>query len=173
MKVVIAGRTGTDKTEVARAISLARLDMTAITEQIRNPSIQRISDPRLRQEVIVRNQLVAESRAGENYITARGLHDVMIFSRHYVKNFCDAQFGVYSEDLRRRYDAVFVLAPTEPFSPSPNRTEKTEGEANEIQRQIENLYGVTGHNLIQVSCPLPERVEFILEKIKGLEEKTT
>lgn len=168
-KYVLTGGPGVGKSAVmdilvARGYSIIPETARIVIEeeQAKNSDILPWKDLLRFQEVVVRRQLEAEMKIGEQKVFLdRGIVDGYAYCKQgnvpAPKNLTD--------NARDRYDAVFLLAPLAHYENDHVRKEDKEFQAV-IHAMIEEAYREFGYDVIHVpALHIHERAEFILKAI--------
>jgi predicted ATPase len=160
-RVAIIGRSGSGKSTLIRLLKDNPVGMPVLDEVARTVLKEHEYQSSVFKQVqMLYKQFHNEAVAG-SFISDRGLHDYVVFSERIGMN-----PPFYREQLPGRYNFVFKL-PNRPFQRDHVRVESGEEEAEALQREIDNLYRQTDHELIQVPDVSPEKkYKFIMEFLK-------
>lgn len=159
MKAVIIGKSSSGKSSLVRM--LEPIGIPIIEECAREILTKYPDYSRIHKQVKMLHTQWNNERDKDKFISDRGLHDYVIFSRR-----TGLYVPFYEERLNYRYDLVFKL-PNRPFVQDGTRVEKDDIEAPTIQDEIERLYMETGHTLIEVpNVDLIKKYNFIMEFIR-------
>jgi predicted ATPase len=142
MRCVLTGHSGSGKSTLIKL--LAESGVFTLPEVAR-PILEknRIQSHEFQQVQMMYQQWKNEIDR-ERFLSDRGLHDYIVFSRR-----VGLTLPFYSQQAMFRYNMVLKM-PNRDFAPDGVRVEHDLSEAIEIQQEVDDLYKQTGHRIIEI-----------------------
>lgn len=159
MRCVLTGHSGSGKSTLIKFLGSQGLK---VLPEVARPVLEknRIQSHEFQQVQMMYQQWKNEIDR-EQFLSDRGLHDYIVFSRR-----AGLTLPFYSQQAMFRYNMVFKM-PSRDFTPDGVRVERDLSEALEIQQEIDDLYKQTGHTIIDIpQANILTQIDYVKRFIK-------